>query len=85
MSEMDPKEAFENVNKRLRTMFNDIDELKSLNDKIFKLAMRVEMVEAKAQDTWLMCEDTKRSIPPSSEHMMNDLKQLTISLQNIKT
>ena len=61
-------------------MFNEIDELKSLNDRIFKLAMRVEMVEAKAQDTWLLCEDTKRSIPPSSEHLMADLKQITVSL-----
>ena len=39
-----------------------------------KLSKRVELCESKVQDVWVMIEDLKRSIPPSSETLMNDLK-----------
>ena len=32
----------------------------------------------------MMCEEVKRSIPPSSDHMMHEIKGMTVTLQNLK-
>ena len=80
MIENNPRDELENFNKRLRTMFTEIDELKTLNERLFKQGMRIEAVEARIQENWLMCEDIKRSIPPSSEHLLSELKQITVSI-----
>jgi len=55
-------------------MFTEIDELKTLNERLFKQGMRIEAVESRIQENWLLCEDIKRSIPPSSEHLLTELK-----------
>ena len=55
-------------------MFTEIDELKLIQDQMFKISRRIEAAEAKAQDVWLMADEVKRSIPPSSDHLLNDIK-----------
>eukprot|EP00347_Sterkiella_histriomuscorum_P001659 403371164 len=84
VQEQNPKEEIEGMNKRLRTMFNEIDELKLLHDRIYHVARRVENVESKTQDIWLMVEDIKRNIPPSADHLLSDMKAINISVQNLK-
>ena len=74
----------ENLQKRLRTVTNELDDMKIFNDHIFKLSRRLENVEAKCQDNLMMCEEVKRSIPPSSDHMMHEIKAMTVVLQNLK-
>ena len=48
LAEINPKEDLEAMNKRLRTMFNEIDEMKLLNERYFHVARRLENVESKA-------------------------------------
>jgi hypothetical protein len=55
-----------------------------LHEHYFRISRRIENVEAKAHDTLLMCEEVKRNIPPSSEHLFSELKAMNVSLQNFK-
>lgn len=48
LAEINPKEDLEAMNKRLRTIFNEIDEMKLLNERYFHVARRLENVESKA-------------------------------------
>lgn len=84
LAEINPKEDLEAMNKRLRTMFNEIDEMKLLNERYFHVARRLENVESKAQDLWLITEDIKRNIPPSADHLMADMKAMNIQIHNLK-
>lgn len=77
-------DEYDKLNKRISNLYNEVDIVKTGTELQNKLAKRLEHVEAKAQDIWFMLGDIRKSIPPSSEVMMNDLKQQTVSLQNFK-
>lgn len=71
----------DNINKRLRTIVNEIDDLKRAMDGNVILAKRVEGVEAKAQDLWVLMGQAKKGggsggSGETSESILNEFKLL---------
>jgi hypothetical protein len=77
----------EGVNKRLRIITNEVDDLKKQLDGQIVLVRRIEAVEAKAHELWEMMDEVKSGAGngEAQEHLMNDIKSVTSTVFAIKS
>ena len=74
------------INRRFKTLVNEIDELKKNQDNVLILIRRIEGVETKAQDLWVLMESGmgKKGNGNDSALTSSDIKALNAQISLLK-
>ena len=76
----------EQVNRRLRTITNEIDDLRKQLDGQVVIVRRIEAVETKSQDIWELMEEVKQnSQAAQNDQFMREIQSLTSTVFSIKS